>query len=401
MTMTSSANGAPVLAPNLQAILEQDVPRFSAAEMQRRRRAIEQAMAAKGVDHLVVYGADRSGGGVQWLTGWPVTTEAAIVVTPSRRDAMYIHYFNHIPLARQLARDADVDWGGEGKAIEPAIAELKRRGARADRVGIIGPVGYAAHAALSAAFGAIADLNPNYIRMRMIKSEEELDWLRIGAHFSDLAVVALRSHAKPGVSEIELGDIVERSYMTLGGTNRIHYFGVTPMDNPDCCVPRQYPLTRKLRSGDILFAEISANFWDYSGQVLRSFTIDAEPTPLYRELYAVAEEAYAAVSAVLRPGATPQDVVAAASVIEKAGFTTCDDLVHGYGGGYLPPVLGSQSRPAGPLPAMTFEAGMTVVVQPNVITRDQRAGVQLGELMRITDAGAEPLHQVPREFYRL
>jgi Xaa-Pro aminopeptidase len=50
---------------------------------------------------------------------------------------------------------------------------------------------------------------------------------------------------------------------------------------------------------------------------------------------------------------------------------------------------------------MTFEAGMTVVVQPNVITRDQRAGVQLGELMRITDTGADSLHRVPREFYRV
>ena len=401
MTVTSSANAAPVLPAKLQAILEQDTPRFSTSEMQRRRSAVAQAMAAKGVDHIVVYGADRSGGGVQWLTGWPVTTEAAVVLTPGRRDAMYIHYFNHIPLARQIAKDADVDWGGEGKAIEPAIAELKRRGAKADRVGIIGPLGYAAHAALSAAFGRIADLNPNYIRMRMIKSEEELDWLRIGAYLSDLAIVALRSQARPGVNEIELGDIVERSYTKLGGTNRIHYFGVTPMSNPSCCVPKQYPSTRKLQSGDVFFTEISANFWDYSGQVLRSFAIDAQPTPLYRELHQVAEEAYAAVSAVLRPGATPQDVVAAAGVIERAGFTTCDDLVHGYGGGYLPPVLGSQSRPAGPLPAIAFEAGMTVVVQPNIITKDQRAGVQLGDLLHITATGVEPLHQVPREFYRI
>jgi Xaa-Pro aminopeptidase len=156
-----------------------------------------------------------------------------------------------------------------------------------------------------------------------------------------------------------------------------------------------------VQSGDVFFTEISANFWEYSGQVLRTFAVDAEPTPLYRELHAAAEEAFAAVTAVLRSGATAQDVVAASGVIEKAGFTTCDDLVHGYGGGYLPPVLGSQSRPAGPLPKLTFEAGMTVVVQPNVITRDQRAGVQLGELLLVTDTGAESLHQVPREFYRV
>ena len=49
-----------------------------------------------------------------------------------------------------------------------------------------------------------------------------------------------------------------------------------------------------------------------------------------------------------------------------------------------PTRLGSRSRPAGPLPEMTLEAGMTCVVQPNVITPDQKAGVQVGELVLVT-----------------
>ena len=34
---------------------------------------------------------------------------------------------------------------------------------------------------------------------------------------------------------------------------------------------------------------------------------------------------------------------------EAADFTIIDDLLHGYGGGYLAPILGSASRPAGPV----------------------------------------------------
>jgi Xaa-Pro aminopeptidase len=107
------------------------------------------------------------------------------------------------------------------------------------------------------------------------------------------------------------------------------------------------------------------------------------------------------VTAVLRDGATAQDIVDAAGVIEDAGFTTWDDLVHGYGGGYLPPVIGSRNRPAGPLPSLRFAAGMTVVVQPNVVTRDGTAGVQTGELVLVTDDGAESLHDVPRGLRRV
>ena len=43
---------------------------------------------------------------------------------------------------------------------------------------------------------------------------------------------------------------------------------------------------------------------------------------------------------------------------------------------------------------------MTVVVQPNVITRDQKAGVQVGELIRVTETGFERLHNAPRGFLR-
>ena len=57
-----------------------------------------------------------------------------------------------------------------------------------------------------------------------------------------------------------------------------------------------------------------------------------------------------------------------------AGFTTVDDLVHGFGGGYLPPVLSHRGAPSGP-DAGPLEEGMTVVVQPNVCSPDLSAGV--------------------------
>jgi Xaa-Pro aminopeptidase len=49
---------------------------------------------------------------------------------------------------------------------------------------------------------------------------------------------------------------------------------------------------------------------------------------------------------------------------------------------------------------MTLQENMTVVVQPNVITKDRSAGVQVGELIRVTRAGFELLHKTPRGFFR-
>jgi hypothetical protein len=41
-----------------------------------------------------------------------------------------------------------------------------------------------------------------------------------------------------------------------------------------------------------------------------------------------------------------------------------------------------------------------VVVQPNVVTRDHKAGVQVGELVRVTRTGFERLHTMKRGMFR-
>jgi Xaa-Pro aminopeptidase len=289
-----------------------------------------------------------------------------------------------------------VRWG-EHHGMALTVAELKKRGAK--RVGLMGPLLPRKQRELEKDF-AVVELDAEYVRLRLIKSEEEVDWLRIGAAFSDAGLAALVAGTRPGLTERELGNLVERAYVGEGGTTFIHYIGVTSMAAPQVFVPPQFHSSRTVQQGDIVFCELSGSFWDYSGQVLRSFTVDAEPTPLYRDLHAAAEAAFDAVTGVARHGTTMEEVLQAASVIEDRGFTVCDDLMHGFGGGYFPPIVGTRSRPAGALPKMTLEENMTVVVQPNVIAKGEPAGVQVGELIRITRTGFERLHKAPRGFFR-
>jgi Xaa-Pro dipeptidase len=391
----------PSLPPRLQSLLDAEYPRFSDAEMTRRRVAMEAVLAEAACDHLVFYGANRAGSSVQWLTQWPVTTEAVGVFSPGKPDALFVQYVNHAPLARQLADQAEiVEWGGES-SIRRAIAVLEQRGARESKVAVIGPMNFDAHAALTARFGKITNLNRAYVRLRRVKSAEELDWFRLGAWLSDCGMAGLHAAIRPGVSERELANAVERGYVGLGGTTGIHFIGTTPMRDPQVAAPSQFHSSRRVAVGDIVFAEITAAFWDHNGQVLRSFTVGEDPTPLYRDLHAAADAAFDAIVAVLRPGATPAQVVEASGVIEDAGFTVIDDILHGYGGGYFPPILGTRSRPGAPVLEEPFEAGMMVVVQPNVVTRDGKAGVQTGECLLIARDGTERIHGLPRGFARV
>ena len=62
----------PALPPRLRGILAAEHPRFSAAEMDRRRTAIERALAEAGCDHLIYCGLNRTGSAVQRLTPSPM-----------------------------------------------------------------------------------------------------------------------------------------------------------------------------------------------------------------------------------------------------------------------------------------------------------------------------------------
>ena len=44
---------------------------------------------------------------------------------------------------------------------------------------------------------------------------------------------------------------------------------------------------------------------------------------------------------------------------------------------------------------------MVLVIQPNVVTEDGRAGVQTGEMVRVTETGIERMHMLERGMGRI
>lgn len=372
---------------------------FSDSEMRRRRAAFGAELQRRGVSYALVYGANRSGSAVSWLTGWPVTREALLVAGPDEdEDVLLVSFYNHLPQARRLAT-VRVAWAGP-RAVATALDLIATRGRLPGRIGLVGALPFDQYRLLAEQVDEVLDLNPAYTGLRLVKSGEEVAALRRGAAFSDAAIAALAEALRPGATDHEVLARAEQAYVAQGGLHHIHYLGVTAMDEPALSVPAQWPTGRLIQYRDVVTCEISAAAApEYAGQVLRTFTIGAPPTALYAELHAVAAAAFGAVVRNLVPGACARDLAAAGSIIEEAGFTGVDDLVHGFGGGYLPPVVPAPGRRI-PVPEFVLAAGMTLVVQPSVVTRDGRAGVQTGELLLVTEEGPRRLHTFPQGLRR-
>lgn len=374
-------------------------PRFSDEEFSRRYQAVRQVMGASDLAAIIAYGQPGLDAEVLYLSHFPVSREGVLVFPAQGEPTLFVQYFNHLPTARTLAVCADVRWGGPDTMA--AVAELvSERGWGAARLGLAGSFPAQRLAALQQALpqATQVDVTAALLDLRLIKSQEELAFMRQGAAFSDRAIAALEQQVHAGMREWELAAIVEGAYLGLGGKTHIRYLATTPMRQPAACVPAQYPSGRIIERGDVLLTEISALYHGYAGQILRPFTIGTPPTAAYQRLYEVALEAFSRLAAVLRDGATSEEVLEAADYIHQQGFTIYDDLVHGFGPGAYYPSLRTRRTSARPPSPFVFRENMTIVIQPNIITEDERMGVQVGELLRVTRAGVESLHTYPMRF---
>lgn len=392
-------------------------PRFSAEEFARRHAATYALMEENGCDVLIFFGTSAGSGtgqgDIYYLSHHMGRQENILVLVAGQDPVLLVESFNHVPNALRQSVVADTRYGGPKSRFASTLLDLLRaRDARCERIGIVGPLPYQVYGPLLAGLkgSEATDLTTGFRLLRLRKSAEELDWLRRGAALTDAALTSMVNGMRPGMREYELGSLLVDGYRDEGGEDVLHYISSTPQDASERSVPAQTPSRRVLARGDVVAIELSVGHHGYAGQTLRTMVLDDAPNALYARLHETAEAAYHGMCEALKPGATTDDVLDAAGVIDRAGFEIIDGLLHGYAVGILPPSVPGESYPTGlsrpvrmPEQAgrpFVFEKDMTVVVQPNVVTTDHAAGVQLGNLMLITETGAESLHGCPVEFMR-
>jgi len=370
--------------------------------MERRRGLARTLMDEHGLDALVLFGNSgvnrHNQANVFWLTNHLDLHHCYLVLPRDSEPTLLVGLTNHVPNAREVSGIRAVEWGG----YRPAEKIAERLGA-ARRVGLVGVnatfdmgMPYAHYLTLRDRVGEVVDVTRKFQRLRLVKSDEELEWLRRAAELSDKAMVAVAEGARPGMTEVELVALAEHAYRSEGGMPHITFLRSMAMDDPTGCVPAQNPSHRPLERGDVIITEFSASYWGYSGQLHRPIFVDAEPAPDWRRLFDAALAAYEGLVEAVRTGAAVADAIRAAAPIRDAGFTIYDDLLHGYGVDILPPLVDRARFEDSPsADGLRFERNMAVVLQPNPITPDERMGLQLGALTIVTDAGAESLHHVP------
>ena len=372
-------------------------PRFSSEEIANRHAKVQALMNEAGVQALLVYGAGRFASEIYWLTDWPGGREAYVLFQTGKEPIVLVQLYNHVPMARVLSVVTDVRWAGPNTA-SGAVQLSKEQGLENKRIGIVGSVPSQHYLRMREQMpeAEIIDLSGKFRMLRTVKSEAEIERIRLASDLTDQSMLALEIGLKTGMRENEIPYLLEPVYLRAGGYAGIHFITSMPMRAPNFPVPAQYQSSRKLERGDCVVTEISGAYWGYSGQIHRTYSLGEGPTPEWRDLHAAGVETFEILAKVIKDGTSTGEAEEAAEIIHRRGYSIYDDLIHG--ASQYPPIIQSRTTRRHKSDEVIFRENMVIVIQPNVITKDEKMGLQFGETLVVRKNGCESLNSFRRDW---
>jgi len=393
----STAHSPTLAQEGIQMRQRADYPTFSDDEIERRHKAVYRLIEQEGVDAILFYGSGRYASDIYWLSDWPSSREAYLLMQTGSEPVILMQLFNHYPMARVMSWIKDVRWAG-ANTTDSVVDLVRERGLESKRLGLVGSISYQIYNKLRESYpgASFVDLGGKLRMLRIVRSAEEIERIHLASKLTDQSIQALAENLKEGLREDEIPAIIEPVYLKAGGYAGIHFMSSMSMRDPDFPVPSQFHSRRKLQKGDALITEISGAYSGYSGQIHRTFSIGEGPTPEWQKMHDAATEAFEILAKVIKEGATTAEAEEAAEIIHKRGYSTYDDLVHGVN--QYPPIFQTKTRKRHDSKEIAFRENMVIVIQPNLMTENETMGLQFGETLVVKKNGCESLNAYPREW---
>jgi Xaa-Pro dipeptidase len=375
---------------------------FTVAEFADRRTRVRQAITAAGLDWLVVIHPVS----IHWLTGSDAKSYQefqCLLISAAPGPLCVLTREGEV---NEFRDDAFVDevrgWGG-GNSDDPldAFARLASDYSLRDhRVGLETCVYYLHphhHAGIVKLLGSALVAEPSQLisELKMVKSPQEIAYIREAAGFVDLAMGVFADSLAPGRTELELAGEVYRALLTAG--SGLAASPINLVSGERSGFSHGAPTRRRLQRGDFGSIEYGATSHRYTATIGRQFSLGS-PSARMVELYQVARDAADACAAEIRPG-VPTVVAhrAACRVIQSAGLERGRVHTTGYGlAPGFPPTWGEPIHMMEGNP-YSFRAGMVVTIEPPIFLGEERLGARLIDNVLITDNGIEWLTRFPRD----
>jgi Xaa-Pro aminopeptidase len=256
------------------------------------------------------------------------------------------------------------------------------------------------HRALRSAGPALrlADLGCAVEQLRVVKDEEEISCLRIGAEIADQALGELLESILVGRTERHLALELERRLVDHGADGPA--FPTSVATGPNSGRRGHRPTDRRVEEGDFLSVCLGAAYRGYRCEIGRTFVIGTSPAGWQIELYDLVFAAQRAGRETLVPGAACRDVDRAArQVLDAAGYAEALTALTGHGVG----LEIDEDPQLAPAAMGKLDACVPVTVEPGVHLPG-RGGVRIDDTLVVrpeADGGPELLTITTKELLAL
>ncbi|MEO0496725.1 MAG: Xaa-Pro peptidase family protein [Pseudomonadota bacterium] len=373
---------------------------FSDEEFARRRSALLAAMQAQKLEAMLLFAQES----MYWLTGYDtfgfcffqclvVTADGEMVLLTRSADLRQAQNTSNIKDIRIWSDRQDADPTAE---LQDILDELNLLGA------MVG-VEYDTHGLTAAngrkldqrmrAFARLGDHSMLVPELRLIKSQEEITYVRQAATQADQAFDAALALAAPGTNEADILAAMHQCAFQADGDYPANEFIIGSGHNALLC--RYQSGRRTLDRQDQLTLEWAGVHRHYHAAMMQTVPIGGA-TARHKELHVAARTALEEIEAALGASrTTPTDLgdlfAIHARILDGAGLARHRLAACGYS-------LGARFAPSWMEPHMLYsgneravEPGMVLFAHMIIMDSDTNTAMCLGRTFLTTENGAEPL----------
>ena len=389
---------------------DKDLP-FTQAEFDRRVARTREAMERAALDAIFITDPSNQ----NWLTaydGWSFYVHQGVIL---RRDGDPIWWGRYMDMlgGRRTCWMQDENILGYGDeyvqsterhAMQDLANRLRDLGLEKARIGVEMENYYysaKAHAVLTEELpqATLVDATALVNWQRIIKSEEEIGFIRRAARISEKVVQTAVDHARPGLRKNEL-------------VAEIVHAGITGVDEDWGDYPAIIPLTpsgldataahltwngNEMREGEATFFELSGVYRRYHAPLCRTVFLGTPPKDMLEAEKAQMEGIEAGLEAARAGNRTCDIANAFLGVLQKYGIHREGRCGYPIGLSY-PPDWGERTASIRSEDETVLQPGMTFHFMPALWMESW--GLETTETILIRDTGAaEPLCNVPRKLF--
>ena len=383
---------------------------FDRAEYEARIARTRAAMAARGIDALIV--SDPSN--MAWLTGydgWSFYVHQAVVLGPEGEPVWWGRAMDALGAKRTVFMDHDNIAGYDDTYVqnpakhpmETLAALMAERGLATGRVGVELDNYYysaAAHRSLTAglAEAELADATGLVNWQRAVKSPTEIEYMRRAARIVEAMHAQIVEIAEPGMRKNDLVAEIYRTAVRGADGHWGDYPAIVPMapSGMDATAPHLTWDDRPLKRGECTFFELAGVHRRYHATQSRTLFLGTVPQKYLDAEKAVLEAVEAGLEKA-RPGNRAEDIANAFNAtLNRLGFEKDSRCGYAIGLSY-PPDWGERTISFRRGDRTELEPGMTFHFMPALWLDD--GGLEITEPILITEDGVECLCATPRRLF--